>query len=531
MAFGLRPPRDDWSRILETLSLGPGSDRRFDALLEEIAEMTGLPAGYLYVLDDSGRRFHLERGRNDVDGSVSDGRHSRRAAPMDAAVEGGAGAAFSGPPLELARQADDPVSVVSTPVGPLLSMPLVLGERTVGLLQVGPLVGRGAEARVRRRLEALVLPVAVVVRQAGSEEALRQEATASSARLEAGQKLIGSSLDLERFVSLLIDLALKATGTDAGFVATAADPDAIDLAVRAEQNMPLDFAERVDLSPVTGMFDWTPATSGMLFLRDLDAADRLGARSILAVPLMDGAQPLGVFALINYGDGGTFAEHSLELLETFAEQVRLMLSNGRLFEDFANRYLETLTGLARSLDLRRPHLQDHHYKVSVVAASVAEALDLPPTERKAIATAGRVHDVGMAGIVGSDFEADLQHPLVGATLVAHLPIHPAVGEALATHHEWFDGWGYPHGLKGLSIPMAGRILAVAEFLVEMATGDQVREPWSEERLESELRQRRGSQFDPSVTDAAIRVIPALAAGGAEPGPLVPPEPAGVRVAG
>lgn len=516
-------PADEWSALLEVLEGGSSYGDRLDALLDRVVEIAGLPAAYLYVLDDSGRRFELARTHNSGPGlpeavgaskaaSTAEGSNGSASAlaVMDPAVEGGAGSVLPTPPLELPKGAGDVAGVVSTPVGSLFSMPLTAGGEVVGLVQAGPVKDRGAHGRTRRRLEGAAVPLSVVVRQARREDALRQQAAAATARLEAGQKLIGSSLDLDRFVSLLLDLALKATRTDAGFVATA-EPGSAVLSVRTHQNMPTDFTEVVDLSPDTGMFDWSPATTGMLFLRDFEAAEPFGARSILAVPLMAGKDPLGVFALINYGESETFVDHSLDLLETFAEQVRLMLSNRRLFADFAEQYLGTLTGLAESLDVRRPHLHRHHVKVSLAAAALAGGLRLSRVECEAVAMAGRIHDVGMAGIVGADVEADLQHPVVGASLVTQLPIHPAVGEAVATHHEWFDGWGYPRGLKGEAIPMAGRILAMSEFLVEMASGDPVREPWDGPRLVRELELRRGSQFDPKVTDAGIRLAPTLAA--------------------
>jgi response regulator RpfG family c-di-GMP phosphodiesterase len=109
------------------------------------------------------------------------------------------------------------------------------------------------------------------------------------------------------------------------------------------------------------------------------------------------------------------------------------------------------------------------------------------------------------------FEADIQHPAVGASLVEHLPLHRCVAQAIACHHEWFDGWGFPDGLQGRAIPRAGRVLAMAEFLVEMSTPDVIRPAWTAEQLVEEIRQRRGSQFDPEVADLASALIESRAA--------------------
>lgn len=492
-----------WRQILGVLAAEGEYERRLDAVLAEVAVVTQLPSGHVYVADESGHRFHLERS------------HGIPASLPGEVLEGGAGTISSIPPLELQRTPEDEQPrLVRTAAGQLYSLPLPLNGELVGLVQLGPVEGRELPGEIRRRLETISYPLAVVVRRAREEHELRQRLTALSARDEVGRKLEGSAIDLERFVGLLLDLALRATRTDAGFVATV-EPPARELHVRAASGMAEGFAEAVDLSPDTGLFDWSPAAEGgALILRDFEAAARMGVRSLLAVPLQDRDERLGVFALVNFGEGGTFTEQSLELLETFAEQIKLMLANARLFKTFAAEYLETLKGLARSLDVRREYTAGHHRRVSEVAAAIAAELGLDPAEIEAIRTAGLVHDVGLAGVaqVEGGFQADVDHPTVGAGLVEHLPLHPAVAGAIASHHEWFDGWGFPHGLKGEQIPLGGRILGVTEFLVEMSSGDPFREPWGEEKLRAELEVRRGSQFDPRVADAVARIISRLPLG-------------------
>lgn len=477
-----------WQRLLEPLASSAPYEQRLDALLEQVTALTGLEAAYLYVRDDSGERLHLERAR---------GASIASTAPD---VEGGAEAIEVGPALDLPLVPEDrEARVVSTPVGPLYSVPL----DGVGLIQVGPLSRRSVRARTRRVLADATFPLALVVRSAREEEDLRTRLAALSARLDAGQRLAGSALDLGRYVALLLDLALRATRTEGGFVAIV--DDAGTLAIRAESGLPAGFSGQIDLDPETGLFDWSPAAEGgALLLRDVESAAALGIRSILAVPLVEGDVPLGVFALVNFGEAGTFDEGSLDLLATFADQIRQMLHNERLFVDFASRYLGTVRGLARSLDVRRPHTRGHHERVAQYAAALAAELGHGDAEVDALLTAGLIHDVGMAG--GTDYQADIDHPSVGAGLVEQLPLHPWVAAAVAAHHEWWDGWGFPHGLAGDAIPRAGRILAAAEFVDEMASGDPVRAPWSAEKLIEELEVRSRTQLEPEVAQAAIRLL-------------------------
>jgi putative nucleotidyltransferase with HDIG domain len=481
-------PQRVWRRLLEPLASDIPYERRLDDLLEQVTELTGLDAAYLYLLDESGEHLHLERARA-----------SSIPAPS-ADIEGGAEAIETGPALDLRVEPEDlRPRVVSTPVGPLYSVPL----DGVGVIQVGPLSRRSVPGRTRRALDDAAFPLALVVRGAHEGEELRTRLDAVTARLEAGQRLAGSALDLGRYISLLLDLALRATRTEAGFVAIVDDTG--ELAIRAESGLPASFSGRVDLTPETGLLDWSlAADGGALLVRDVEAAAALGIASILAVPLVEGDVPLGVFALVNFGEAGTFDEGSLDLLATFADQIRQMLHNERLFSDFAARYLETVRGLARSLDVRRPHTRGHHERVAKNAAALAAELGHDDAEVDALRTAGLIHDVGMAG--GTDYQADIDHPSVGAGLVEQLPLHPWVAAGVSAHHEWWDGWGFPHGLAGQAIPRAGRILAAVEFVDEMASGDPVRAPWGRAKLIEELEVRGRTQLEPEVAQAAIRLL-------------------------
>jgi HD-GYP domain-containing protein (c-di-GMP phosphodiesterase class II) len=481
-------PSEAWEPLLATLVASSAHDERLDGVLRQVLALTGLDAAYVYVFDDTGDRLHLVRGRGGpVEGLGGD-------------VEGGAEAIGTGPPLDFqATPADGSPHMVATAVGPLYSVPL----DGVGVLQVGPLKRNSAPARVRKVLADVAFPIALVVGRTREEEQLRSQLASLAARVAVGRRLAGSALDVDRYIELLLELALRSTRTEAGFVAIVGEDGA--LAIRAESGLPAGFARQIDLSPETGVFDWSPASEGgALVLRALDSAAEVGIRSILAMPLIEGDVPLGVFALLNFGESGTFDEGSIELLSTFADQIRQMLHNERLFEDFTGRYLETVRGLCRSLDIRRPYTHGHHERVARNAASIAAALGHGEDAVEALHAAGLVHDAGMAG--GSDYQSDIDHPVVGSALVEQLPLHPWVAEGVAAHHEWWDGWGFPQGLAGEAIPPAGRILAAAEFLDEMSSGDPVREAWGVDRLVVEIEARTGKQLEPAVADAAIRLL-------------------------
>ncbi len=212
--------------------------------------------------------------------------------------------------------------------------------------------------------------------------------------------------------------------------------------------------------------------------------------------------------------GGRAAGGALDVLSTFARQIELMLDNERVYRQFSQAYLASLRGLAAALDERRPDTRGHHRAVEALARRIGRRMNLSASELDALATAAAIHDVGLAGVAGSEqaFELDQEHPTIGAGMVQHLPVDPLIAETIACHHEWIDGWGFPRGIGGEEIPMTGRILAAAEFVVEMGTETATREAWDAGRLGEELVTRRKTQFDPAVVDATTAVI---AAGTAE----------------
>jgi putative nucleotidyltransferase with HDIG domain len=482
-------------------------ESRLDRVMEAVGRATGHPLSSLYLPDASGRRLRLERTRGEA---------PERAQEEDVMVSGDAelmgGAGWSSPTasLELPRGPEDESDrTVQTPLGPMRALALHDPEGSlVAVVFTGPLGRRRLGRSQRAKVDGLRRPAAFALQQAIAAESVHLRLVDATARLEAQERLAGSAMDANRFTQLLLDMALSSTQTDAGFVAIQR-ADSGELEVRASAGMPDDFEQAVDLSPRGGMFDWSVAEfGGALALADFEAAAQVGIKSLLAVPLMEQGEALGIFALVNFGSAGTFDENGLELCAVFADQIRLMLHNQRVFHEFAERYIDTLKALARALDARTPQTADHHQRVAELARTLGAELDLPGQRLDAIETAGLIHDVGLAAVGAAEgaAESDIEHPTVGASLIEHLPVDSDLIAAVATHHEWHDGWGFPRGVAGDHIPVSGRALALAEFMVEMTTDTPVREAWEPARLAEEIGARRGTQFDPAIADAATRLL-------------------------
>jgi GAF domain-containing protein len=488
---------------------GLDSEQRLDAVLDLLADLTDAPV-HLYTCQNEGGSFALVRsgapprlGETRRGGSTRRSRRSRRARVENDDWVDGPGWDEGSDMAQTTLAATLPAATSGrptaiTPAGEVTVLPLRVGTNAArGLVLVGPPTVHD----VHRLDSALRVPLTAAISAILDDEQFSRRLAVAESMKEAGAQLQQSAVDTTRFCDLSLRLALRATGAEVAILDVFGPPSrrlAIDLDPSID--------ERLDLSPSAHVLDWeTAVDGGPVLVHDLELLDALGVRSLLALPMMHDGAPLGVVALLNFRASMRFGPEAVSLLATLAEQTNLMLSSEEMMAAFHERYLATLRGLADTLDLRRPWLRGHHSRVAGVATAIAAAMDLGRAEVDTITLAGHLHDIGLAGVIelGDGRQADFEHPALGASLVERLPLHGDVAAAVLTHHEWFDGWGFPAGLSGDELPRGGRILAVAEFAVESTTSDPVHAAWSLDRLESELRTRRGSQFAPEVVDATL----------------------------
>ena len=168
---------------------------------------------------------------------------------------------------------------------------------------------------------------------------------------------------------------------------------------------------------------------------------------------------------------------------------------------------------------------------------MARQLGLGESDAGVVSFAASVHDVGMARVgervvesAGSlsreDRQAIERHPELGAEVLEPLETVGVVREIVLSHHEWFDGSGYPRGLKGDEIPIGGRILAVVDAFESMTVGRPHRPAIPRDETLQEIRRLKGRQFDPAVVEAFELALGELDKPGITMTPVVPSQPRG-----
>jgi len=172
-----------------------------------------------------------------------------------------------------------------------------------------------------------------------------------------------------------------------------------------------------------------------------------------------------------------------------------------------------LDALARSLELRERQTEHHSERVRAYSLVLANRLGIRDREALEVLSFGAfLHDIGKIGIPDSillkagplteeEWEKMREHPEIGARLIGELRFLAAAREMVLSHHERYDGAGYPKGLKGKEIPLGARLFAVADTLDAVTTDRPYRRGRSFSVAAGIIRSERGRQFDPAVVEA------------------------------
>jgi diguanylate cyclase (GGDEF)-like protein/putative nucleotidyltransferase with HDIG domain len=180
-----------------------------------------------------------------------------------------------------------------------------------------------------------------------------------------------------------------------------------------------------------------------------------------------------------------------------------------------------LESLVTAVDNKDSYTHHHSDEVTEYALTIAVALGLSEETQRIVRVAGLLHDVGKIGVPGSilrkpgrltsdEYEIMKQHTLLGELIIQEVPNLKEIRAAVVSHHERWDGSGYPHGLAGDAIPLMGRMMSVADAYSAMTSDRPYRSSLTTEVAIAELRAGAGNQFDPALVELFVEALaPAL----------------------
>jgi putative two-component system response regulator len=214
-------------------------------------------------------------------------------------------------------------------------------------------------------------------------------------------------------------------------------------------------------------------------------------------------------------------EHNVDLQKQnllLAKRIEESTKNlTRLYEDLRQTYMRTIKVLAQAIDARDHYTHSHSENVAKIAVVIAEEMRLSAAEIEMIRDACELHDLGKIGVEDSilgkpssltdqEWEQIKRHPQMAVDILEPLTFLDGVVDLVRQHHEHYDGTGYPVGRRGEDILLGARIIHVADAYEAMRSPRSYRKvPFSTEEAVLEIKKHTGTQFDPKVVDAFLKV--------------------------
>jgi putative nucleotidyltransferase with HDIG domain len=248
-----------------------------------------------------------------------------------------------------------------------------------------------------------------------------------------------------------------------------------------------------------------------------------GFVSYNAAPLIAKGKVIGVLETFQRSPV-TRNEEWKDFLSTLAGQAAIAIDNATLFEDLQNSnqdlrkaYERTIEGWAHALSLRDMETVEHSRRVTEMTVKLARALGMNDEQLIQVRRGALLHDIGKMSIAdhilrktGPLDEAEWiqmkKHPEFARQMLSPIEFLHSAMPIPISHHEKWDGTGYPHGLKGKQIPMEARIFAIVDVWDALTSDRPYRAAWPEEKVRQYLQEQSGKHFDPKVVEAFFHYI-------------------------
>lgn len=205
-----------------------------------------------------------------------------------------------------------------------------------------------------------------------------------------------------------------------------------------------------------------------------------------------------------------------QLLEIYTQSVAVTFENIHLQEDFRETQKELVYTLANAVEARGHNNAAHAKRVAMACEMLARLYGLPEAQVQLIHNASPLHDMGKVAIPDAslckpgkltpdEWTVMQQHTQFGMDILhsSQRPLMRVAAEIALSHHEHWDGTGYPNGLAGTAIPISARIAALADVFDSLGSRLIYREAWAPDRVASAIRDGSGRQFDPALVDLLL----------------------------
>jgi PAS domain S-box-containing protein len=257
----------------------------------------------------------------------------------------------------------------------------------------------------------------------------------------------------------------------------------------------------------------------------LSLVDRAGLRSVICIPLKSAGMPTPVGVMVVFSkDERAFREEERQRLKVLANDLSFGIQwldawkeNMQARFEYGRSLLQTVSSIARSLEVRDPYTTGHQQQVGRLAVAIAEEMGLDEDVVQGVELGALIHDIGQVFVpvdllsrpgklTETEFELIKSHPMVGFQIMADTDLPWPVKEMIYQHHERIDGSGYPQGLKGQDIVLEAKILSVADVVEAMISERPYRQALDVEHALEELEKGKETIYEAEVVDACVRLV-------------------------
>lgn len=238
--------------------------------------------------------------------------------------------------------------------------------------------------------------------------------------------------------------------------------------------------------------------------------------SMICSPIIARNKKIGVI-VFGHEAVSAYTAEALKVFNAIAFQIAIAIENAKLYNVLEDTFFQTIKALAETIEMRDPYTGGHTQRVMNYSMIIGNALNLSKVELTNLRLAALMHDIGKIGISDNillkkeglskeEFEIMKKHTIFSAEIVGNIKQLSHIIPAVRSHHERYDGKGYPDGLKGNDIPLLGRIIAIADSFDAMTSDRPYRNAINLEFAINELKNNVYTQFDPEIVKVFLNVL-------------------------
>jgi HD-GYP domain-containing protein (c-di-GMP phosphodiesterase class II) len=400
-----------------------------------------------------------------------------------------------------------------------ICMPMLEDGHLWGTLSVFDVKKREWTANDERVLATLGNQGVVAVRNAELYDN-NQRSIWELKNLQEALQAATSTLDLNQVLQQVLAGAAKASSAQIGCLAL---EDSGKLVLKGGFGTDSTTAERLALG-LGGEICRDVMSTGTAVMQamqhETENDSPLNPRAVLCVPITLRGKPQGVLFLANYQVGHIFTDDHRNLVTELASQAAVAIDNARLFKDREEVIIASLQALANAVDARDPYTRGHSERVTQYSLMIARQMKYAPKDPGAwlrLERGGRLHDIGKIGVPDSilqktgkltdaEFVQMKTHPVVGFNILSGLKMLTDELVIVRSHHERYDGKGYPDRIKGAELPMYAWIVSAADAIDAMTSDRPYRKGMSMQVAVDQVRTGAGTHFHPDVAEAVLDAV-------------------------